>query len=308
MKKLQNIYLCGLGALGGMYAARFMETPVDNVRVIADAGRIRRYQQEGVSVNGRILSLSYLRPDEQAPPADLILVAVKWRQLGDAIQAIRSFVGPHTIILSLLNGIESEEVIGGALGMDKVLYSFVVETDATRKGRDIQYGTLGTVVFGERNNESDSLKVAAMREFFERTGVAYRVPENIMRELWWKFMLNVGVNQTSAVMRAPYGRFQQSAEARQAMRLTCREVVRVAEKAGVDLAEEDIETFFPILNNLRPEKKTSMLQDVEACRKTEVEIFGGTVVAMGRRYSVPTPVNETLVNMISAMELAFQES
>ena len=301
MKPLQHVYLCGLGALGGMYASRFYASPVGDVKVIADTERIRRYQEEGVAVNGYRLPLSFLSPGDPAPFADLIVIGVKWHQLHQAITEVRPFVGDHTIILSLLNGVESEDVISQELGVTP-LYSFVVETDAGRQGQSVEYRTLGTIVFGEKQNVTISPRVAAVRELFERCGIPYRIPENMLRELWWKFMLNVGMNPTSAVMRAPYGTFQESAEARRCVRMACREVLQIAEKIGIALGEQDVEAIFPIIDRLAPEKKTSMLQDIEAQRKTEIEIFAGAVVEQGRRYGVSTPVNDLLFNMIRGIE------
>jgi 2-dehydropantoate 2-reductase len=81
-----------------------------------------------------------------------------------------------------------------------------------------------------------------------------------------------------------------------------REVVRVARKAGVDLSDADIGVFDPVLARLNPQGKTSMLQDVEAGRKTEVEMFAGRVIELGRRYDVPTPVNQRLFDQIRKIE------
>jgi 2-dehydropantoate 2-reductase len=124
----------------------------------------------------------------------------------------------------------------------------------------------------------------------------------MIRMLWWKFMINVGVNQASAVMRAPYGVFQSSPDAQALTEALMREVIVLAQRIGVNLAEQDLDEWHPVLKRLSPEGKTSMLQDVEAGRKTEVEIFGGKVVELGERYGVPTPVNQTVLNIIRVLE------
>jgi 2-dehydropantoate 2-reductase len=80
------------------------------------------------------------------------------------------------------------------------------------------------------------------------------------------------------------------------------EVILLAEVAGVNLAEQDIKDWYRVLDTLSPQGKTSMLQDVEAGRKTEVEIFGGKVVELGRTERIPTPVNETVLRIIQVLE------
>ena len=124
----------------------------------------------------------------------------------------------------------------------------------------------------------------------------------MLRILWWKYMINVGINQASAVLRAPYGIFQTSKEARELMAAAMREVIALAEKLHIALSEQDMADFDPFLMRLSPQGKTSMLQDVEAGRKTEVEMLAGKVMEMGRRLGVPTPVNRMLYDQIRKIE------
>jgi 2-dehydropantoate 2-reductase len=120
--------------------------------------------------------------------------------------------------------------------------------------------------------------------------------------MWWKFMINVGINQTSAVLKAPYKFFQQEKECRVIMEGAMREVIEISKKVGANLTEEDLTNWYSILNKLGPENKTSMLQDIEAGRRTEVDVFGGKVCELGRKYNVATPINDTLVKLIKALE------
>jgi len=302
MKRIENVYIAGLGAIGASFAASLYEMDPECVRIIADKERIARYRKDGVTVNGKAYDFRYIEVGEKAACADLLIISVKNHHLQQVINDVRNYVGPDTVILSLLNGISSEEIIGAQLGMEKLLYAFCVATDAVRIGTDVSFSKLGTIVFGEKVNTSYSERVKAIIELFERAGIPYSVPEDMMRELWWKFMLNVGVNQTSAVLKAPYGVFQKIKEVRELMRMACREVLALSKKVGVNLSENDIEEFLRIIDGLSPEGKTSMLQDVEAGRKTEVEIFAGTVIALGQKYSMETPVNDMLYKMIRTLE------
>ena len=302
MLVIQKVIVSGLGAIGSAYAARIYDTSPELVTVVVDTERLERYQREGITINGKAYSFRMVTPDVSEKPADLILIAVKYHQLGEAIQEIRNFVGENTIILSLQNGITSETMVGEAFGMDKVLHSFVVGTDAVRVGTSTRYSSIGKIVFGDRSNRRDDPKVLAVQEFFDRVHVPYEVPNDIMREMWWKFMMNVGVNQVSAVLKAPYGVFRKVKEARELWEMAAREVLAIAERAGIHLVEADIQEHLRIAEALSPEGKTSMLQDVEAGRKTEVEIFAGTVAQMGDAYGIDTPVNDLLFKLIRAME------
>ncbi len=305
MKKIERVYISGLGAVGCAYGSKIYDMDPACLKVIASKERIHRYTEKGITINGKPYSFNYIHPGEQAEPADLILVAVKQHHLLQAIEDMRNFVGKDTIILSLLNGISSEEILGAHFGMDKLLYAYCVGIDAVREETRVYFSNGGKVVFGEKNNQTISSNTAAVKEFFERAHIPYSIPEDMMRSLWWKFMLNVGINQTSAVLKAPYGVFQTIPEARELMESTCREVVRLSVETGINLTDDDIADFIRVLGTLGADGKTSMLQDVEAGRKTEVEIFAGTIIELGKKYGVPTPINDTLYKMIRTLEQSY---
>jgi 2-dehydropantoate 2-reductase len=115
-------------------------------------------------------------------------------------------------------------------------------------------------------------------------------------------MINVGINQGSAVLRAPYGLFQRSEYARDLMVAAMEEVLELSALEGTGLERADIDAWLATLAGLNPEGKTSMLQDVEAGRRTEVDLFAGTVLEIARTHQVPVPVNETLYRIIRALE------
>ena len=115
-------------------------------------------------------------------------------------------------------------------------------------------------------------------------------------------MVNVGINQASAAMRAPYGVFQSSPDAQALTETLMREVLVLAQRLGVNLGEQDLDQWYAVLKTLSPEGKTSMLQDIEAGRKTEVEVFAGKVVELGKSYSISTPVNQTLLHIVRVLE------
>jgi 2-dehydropantoate 2-reductase len=302
MHRIQRVVICGAGAVGSAYVPLLHDLDPSLVSVLAGGERRERLLREGLTVNGRRVDVRCVAPGEPAEPADLLLVAVKQHHLAAAIEDARGVVGPDTVVLSLLNGITSEALLARAFGPEKVLPAFVLGIDVVREGTRARYTKLGVVVFGARSNDPADPRVVGVKELFDRAGIACRVPADILREQWWKFMLNVGVNQVSALLRAPSGAFGRVPEVRELVRLAALEVVALSARAGVGLVAEDVEKIFPIVATLAPDGKTSMLQDVEAGRKTEVEIFAGAVVELGRAHGVPTPVNEVLGKMLVAAE------
>ncbi len=301
MQPIEYVAILGAGAIGGFFAAKFADAGFSTV-LIAGGERCDRLQRDGLVVNGKTYRIPVRQPDAAGPPADLILVAVKHHHLPEAVHDLRNLVGAPTTILSMMNGLESEEMLGAIYGADKVLYGVSVGIDALRQGNRITYTKAGKHYFGEATNSPPSARVRRVQAAFARAGIPYETPADMMRVMWWKFMVNVGMNPPSALMRAPYAAFQSLPEARALMEALMREVIALAQAEGVQLTEQDIADWYPVLQTLSPQGKTSMLQDIEAGRKTEIEMFAGKVVELGRQHGIPTPVNETILRLVQVLE------
>lgn len=301
MPSIKTIAILGAGAMGGAYGAMLATAPQLETMFVARGARAARLAQEGLAVNGRPLHLPVVTPEQATNPVDLVMVALKHHHLQTALPDLDPFVGEETTIVSVMNGLESEETIGARFGREKVLPAVAVGLDALREGNRVAYRSPGQLVFGERRNAGISPRVQRIQEAFSRAGIPFETPEDMQRALWWKFMVNVGMNQASAVMRAPYGLFQASEDARALMEALMREVIALAEVSDIDLAEKDIADWLAVLPSLAPDGKTSMLQDIEAGRPTEVAMFAGKVVAMGRDLGVATPVNAALLHIIRVL-------
>jgi 2-dehydropantoate 2-reductase len=288
--------------MGAVFASKFFDAARFSTVLVARGPRYDRLQAQGLVVNGRHYAIPVIHPDEAAQPADLIIVALKNHNLPEAVNDLKNLVGSETTLISVMNGLDSEERLASVYGADKVLYSIAVGIDAVREDNSVIYTNPGKVVFGDPENSRPSERVRCVQEAFERAGVASETPVDMMRMLWWKFMINVGVNQASAVMRAPYGVFQSSSDAQALMDSLMREVIVLAQHFGINLADSDLDGWYAVLKKLSPEGKTSMLQDMEARRKTEVEVFAGKMAELGAKCGVPTPVNQAVLSIIHVLE------
>jgi 2-dehydropantoate 2-reductase len=299
---VKTIAILGAGAMGGAYAAMLSAVEAFDTLFVAHGPRAERLRRDGLIVNGQDLRLPVVGPGEGASPVDLIIVALKHHHLDAALPDLAPLVGDHTSIISIMNGLESETIIGNVYGKDKLLLAISVGIDAVRDGNRMTYSNPGKVLFGEALNTEISPRVRQVQEAFSQAGIPHDTPEDMIRTLWWKFMINVGMNQASAVMGAPYGVFQTSDDARALMQALMEEVITLARASNVNLAAKDIDDWLDILPTLSPEGKTSMLQDMEAGRPTEVDVFGGKVVALGNERGIATPVNAALLNIIRVLE------
>jgi 2-dehydropantoate 2-reductase len=302
VKEIKNVAILGAGAMGAFYASKFFDASSFSTVLVARGSRHDRLKADCLVVNGKRYSIPVVLPDEAAPQADLIIVALKNHHLPEAVHDLKSLIGDQTTVLSVMNGLDSEEYLGSIYGMDKLLYAVAVGTDAVREGNSITYTSPGKICFGQPENSHPSERVRRVQEAFERAQVPTEIPRDMIRMMWWKFMINVGVNQASAVTRAPYGIFLTSPDAQALMNELMREVIVLAQNVGVNLKEQDLDDWYAVLKTLSPKGKTSMLQDIEAGRKTEVEIFAGKVIELGKKHNIPTPVNQTLLSIVHVLE------
>ncbi len=296
---MKKITIIGCGAVGALYGLRLHRVlGSEGLAFLVDEGRRERYGREGVIINGERAPFRFITACE-AEVQDLVIVATKNHHLEDAITMMRPLVGAHTTILSLLNGIESEEELSAAFGPSHVLYGFCVGLNSTHTGNAITYTAEGRIVFGERDN-TESERVRALSALFSRAGIASQVPDDIMVALYNKFMLNTAYNTISALLGATYRELDKDAVWRLAKAVSA-EVQAVAKREGVILPDSLVEENHQIVISLG-EGKTSMAQDMEAGRVTENAWFCGTVIKLGLKHAIPTPVASTLSALVEARE------
>jgi 2-dehydropantoate 2-reductase len=172
--EIKKVSIIGLGALGilfGHFLSKRM--PKEDLRIVGDVARIRKYQEEKVYCNGECCEFNYVNPKEQIEPADLIIFTVKFDGLDDAIQAVRHHVNENTIILSALNGISSEEIIGDTYRMENILYCVAQGMDAVKVGNQLTYHNIGMLSFGDRKPGIVSGNTKKVAAFFERSSHEY---------------------------------------------------------------------------------------------------------------------------------------
>lgn len=301
--EIKTVSIIGLGALGILFGNHLSKRmPKADLRIIADKDRISKYKNNNVYCNWQPCEFNYMTPEQSCEPADLIIFAVKYDGLKDAIKAVKNQVGEQTIILSALNGITSEAIIGEIYGKDKILYCVAQGMDAVKVGNKLTYKHMGMLCFGDGETGIISPKVKKVAEFLKKMELPYEAVADMNKRLWGKFMLNVGVNQTVAVYESNYGEIQKEGQARNTMISAMREVMALSEENCINLTEDDLNYWLKILSTLSPEGKPSMRQDLEARRHSEVELFSGTVIKMGEKYGIPTPINQQLYDTIKSIE------
>ena len=302
--QIKTVAIVGMGALGMLYGEQLQKVlPAGAVRFVMDEERFKHHKNDKYEVNGVEQSFT-LQSVAQAEPVDLVIVATKFSGLNEALEEMQGLVGPQTIIFSVLNGISSEEYIKERYGDDNLLYCVALGMDAVREGTSLTYQHKGILKLGMLAKKQRPA-LAAVMALLEKAGIQYVIEEDILHALWAKLLLNVGINQTCMVYETNYGGAFTNEEARQDMFAAMHEVITVAQREGIKLTEADFEGCVKVLRGLSPEGLPSMRQDAMAKRKSEVELFAGTIIRLGAKHNVPTPVNQRYYDIIKAMEAKY---
>ena len=305
MKEIKTAGVIGLGALGTLYAHLLTEAlGREHVLVLADKGRVERYRREGVFFNGQLQDFNYADAAAVTEPVDLLLFAVKFGGLDSAVEACRHLVGPDTTLVSVLNGISSEQVLGAAFSPEQVVWCVAQRMSALKEGNHVTVSPLGELAIGVPAGQ-DERHLRRLTAFFDSISFSYALPGDIATHMWSKLMCNTGCNQAAMLYQCGYGALQVPGEARDTMLGAMREVVAVANAEGVPLSEKDIDGWLAIIDTFPADGDPSMRQDGKAHRKSELELFAGTVRRLARKHNIAVPVNDRIYEQVRTMEAAY---
>ena len=304
-KAIQTVHIVGMGALGLLYGSMIAENlGQEHVCYVMDALRWERHREDVYRINGETVEFSLVKA-EDAKPCDLLIVAVKYTELDSALETMKTSVGEDTVIISVMNGITTEEIIGARYGMEKVIYTVAQGMDAMRFGTDLTFTQSGQLHVGADTPEKRET-LARLTDFFDRAGIAYIVEADIKYRVWSKFMINVGLNQTCMVYGTNYAGVT-APESLEYMTMVSamREVMLLAHAEGVNLTEEDLKFYLGLLKTFSPQATPSMGQDRINKRHSEVELFAGTVIRLAEKHGILVPTNEYLYRRVHEIEAAY---
>ena len=287
---MKKIIICGLGAVGTTIGARINSKC--ELSILADENRINKYKNNPPKFNNIEQNFKYICPNDSFD-ADLIIISTKYQGLNKAIEYIKNFVGEKTIIISLLNGISSENIIKKNYQNAKVLKSYLICHSAMREGNStIQDGELELFIEDDKN----------LANILDEIGLKYTIPQDIDYSMWLKFTLNLFSNQVSAILKLKFGEMKNNIEFIKFAKKVIAETRAVAEKIGIKNLENLEKDALVFLSQMSDEGKTSMYQDVLAKRETEVEAFAGEIVRLGKEFGVETPYNQVMYDLIKIID------
>ena len=298
--KIQSVAVLGAGAVGSYVIWGLSHKKDIRLGVIAEGERADRLKKGGCRINDEVYRPEVWSPQE-AEDVDLLIVSLKYGSLPEALESIKTIVGEHTTVMSLMNGVDSEELIAEQVGDDRVLRSLIkVASHKEENGYYFNPETTLGIIFGELAAPFDSERVQAIESLFADTGIHFRSTEFIREEIWGKFRLNVCNNLPQAILGAGVGCYSDSTHMKAISDGLRRELEQIALAKGIDMSK--MAGTSGRGSAVPASARYSTLQDLDAGRHTEIDMFSGALMRMGEELGIPTTYNEYTYHMIKALE------
>jgi 2-dehydropantoate 2-reductase len=308
-----NALIMGAGALGSVFGG-FLSS-IQEVSLVGKGAHIQEVKKEGLKITGiwgehRFEDLTAYTAEEipDIEEQDLIMITTKSYDTEAAVNQALPLLKRDTLVMSMQNGIGNEEVIARTVGRDRTMGGMAIFGAALLAPGHVKVTVYASeCLVGMLDGSYEKAKGIA--EIFTNAGIPTLPTQNIIREKWMKAFYNIALNPLSAVLRVPYGFLGEHEETRALMKHMLQEAFRIAGAEGIKLDKTPEEYFQYLLEKQLPptaQHRSSMLQDIERGKKTEIDYLNGAVARLGRKHRILTPYNDAMAAIITSLERARQ--
>lgn len=289
-----RIAVLGAGGLGGFFGGLLARSGAD-VTLLARGAHLAALRSDGLMVQSAAVgdfSVPVRATDDPAQigPVDLLLVGVKSYDLEAALATAAPLLGPQTVVLPLQNGIDAAEQVDAVLGSGRTLAGVAYVSALVAAPGVIRHHALNTILLGEPG-AGPSPRAEQVAAVLRGAGIQCQTPPAIAVPLWEKFVMLAGTGGVMALTRLPAGSIREHPDLVALFQGAQAEAAAVGRAAGVPLADDLVARHWKVIEGLPPATCGSMLEGLRAGRRLELEALTGTVVRLGRRLGVPTPLN-----------------
>ena len=298
-----KIAIMGSGGVGGYFGARLAAAGTD-VTFIARGAHLEAIRSEGLRVQSPLGDV-HINPagatDDPADvgPVDVVLFATKLYDTESAGQQCQAFIGADTAVISLLNGVDSEEQLSRILGPEHVVGGVArISAGIAEPGVIQHHASFAGIEFGELDGRKSG-RLQAFLAAATEANIDAQICDDINVAIWQKFVMMASFSAVTAVTRLPAGPIRDNPQSWSLMQEAAHEAGAVARARGVGLAESAVDDIVKLLGALPGDMKASMLMDLERGKPLELEWLSGAVWRLGRETGVDTPVHRVVVAALS---------
>ena len=297
-----RIAVVGAGGVGGGFGAALAKAGAD-VTFIARGAHLAAMKSAGLKVGGgrgetHLVPTRATDNPAEVGTVDVVLFCVKLWDVESAGHTIKPLVGSETAVIPLQNGIDAAERLVPILGRNAVMGGVAqISASITAPGVIQQVGTFMRMIFGEldgkRSKRAEDFLALCLKAGFDAT-----LSEQILTDLWMKFVLLACNASITAATRQPLGKLRDDPDLRPIMKAAFQETIDVGRARGVALPSDALEKILEFIGHAPPAMKASMALDLERGNRLELPWLGGKVVELGRQLGVPTPTHTMMYAML----------
>lgn len=299
-----RVAVVGAGGVGGYFGGKLAANGVATTFVVRGK-TLDVLCRDGLrveSITGSFVVTHVNATDNPKEPVDAVLMTVKAWQLREAAETIKPILRDDTIVVPLENGIDAPEqlasildrrnVVGGLCG----IVSFVVEPGHIRHAAVPPF-----IMFGELDNQRTP-RIERLREVLRSAQIEADVPDDIHKSMWSKFIFIAPLSGIGAATRVPVGVWRSMPETRRMAERAINEIIAIAAARGVRVDSDMLEKTMARYDAFAAEATSSLQRDVMSGKPSELDAQLGAAVRLGRESGVPTPVLETLYEVLLPQE------
>lgn len=295
-----KVAIIGPGAMGCMFSAYLREGGLDVTLLDRDPERARQIAADGITIQGvrgeHVVKLPVTTDAAALGPVDLVMVWVKAHQTEAAMRQHQALVGRQTVVWSAQNGIGNTEALARVVPAECVLGgSTSMGANLQGVGR-VHHAGSGETYIGELDG-SRSSRVHNIAGALSEAGIEVEPSREIRRLMWSKLLVNVGINALTAILGVRNGMLAEQAECRELMRAAVDEALREAVARGMEFEADEIHARVIDVARRTADNRSSMLQDIQSGKRTEIDFINGAIAGMG-----DYPINATLTRLVKAIE------
>jgi 2-dehydropantoate 2-reductase len=290
-----RIAVVGAGGVGGGFGVALAKAGAD-VTFIARGAHLAAMKSNGLRIEGgrgetHLVPTQATDDPKTVGPVDYVLFCVKLWDVESAGEHIKPLVGPDTAVIPLQNGIDAPERLLPILGPKAVMGGVAqISASIVEPGVVRQVGTFMRLLFGELDG-SPSARGEALFALCKKAGFDAVLSDQIVTELWLKFILLATNASLIALVRQPIGKVRDDPDMKPQFVAAYNEVIAVGKARGVKLPPDALDRMLAFNSGAPPTMKPSMALDLERGNRIELPWLGGKVVELGRQLGVPTPTH-----------------
>jgi 2-dehydropantoate 2-reductase len=297
-----RIAVVGAGGVGGGFGAALAKAGAD-VTFIARGAHLAAMKSAGLKVTSPRGDTHLVPTRATDDPAeigkvDIVLFCVKLWDVESAGARIKPLIGPGTAVIPLQNGIDAAERLIPILGPSAVMGGVAqISASITAPGVIQQVGTFMRMIFGELDGKiskrGEDFLALCLKAGFDAT-----LSEQILTELWMKFILLASNAGIMALARQPIGKLRDDPDLRPIFLAAWQEVIDVGRARGVTLPADALDKILDFTSHVPPNMKASMALDLDRGNRLELPWLGGKVAELGRQLGIPTPTHSLMYAML----------